>query len=273
MFLKLYHFIQSELTSLCNDPDFQSELRQIAGENTEPIGSLEEIGNTSNYVVIDFNFLFSCVVTETLSELFKRNSQTDKISNWVMQTDLKKEELGYALERLDVIKAKIGRYVFNKLFKIQRSQRLTKDLLLRKMDTVIKVSRDEIATEFGIENKTLNLWITQIYGFDKYKDKEIRFSEYLDLYIRCFVSSDATSFNFEHNRKHFQNLFDKNNKEIKRVYSKKDIIELSDSDYKTARAQVLDHNKLEFYATMNIFPYTLAQEIIQGMNGKNSLEE
>ena len=74
-----------------------------------------------------------------------------------MQTDLKKEELGYALERLDVIKAKIGRYVFNKLFKIKRSQRLTKDLLIRKMDTVIKVSRDEIATEFGIARATTSL--------------------------------------------------------------------------------------------------------------------
>lgn len=268
MFSKLNNFLVSELNSIVKDSKFQLELQEIVEDDIAFISSLEQVGATSNYVVIDFEYLLNSLITETLSQLIKNAIQKDSNQKLVKKTDLDNDELVNALEKLDDIKNKIGRFVFFKVFKIKKSQRLTKDLLLNKIDKIVKISRTEIANEFGIDAKTLNNWIVEMYGNDKFKGKELRFSEYLDLYIKLNISLDETTIDFQNNRLHFENLFDIKNSETKLVYSKEDIVNLSDSDYKTTSKQLVERNKISFYKKMNLFPYTLARKLLERMNGK-----
>ena len=219
-------------------------------------------------MVIDFEYLLNALITETLSQLIRNAIQKDSNQKLVKKTDLDNDELVSALEKLDDIKIKVGRFVFLKVFKIKKSQRLTKDLLLNKIDKIVKISRTEIANEFGIDVKTLNNWIVEIYGNDKFKDKELRFSEYIDLFKKLSISLDETTIDFQNIRLHFENLFDIKNCETKLVYSKEDIVNLSDSDYKTTRNQLVRHNKLAVYEKMNLFPYSLAIMLLKDMNGK-----
>lgn len=268
MFLKLNSFLVSELESLLSDSKFQLELQKIIEDDIAFITSLEQVGSTSNYVVIDFEYLLNALNTETLSQLIKNAIQDDTNSGLVMKTDLDATNLVSALDKLDNIKVKIGHFVFLKVFKIKKSQRLTKELLVKKIDKVIKASRSEIAAEFGIDIKTLNVWIKEIYGIDKFKGKEIRFSEYLDLFNKILIDKESNSFSFNQNKEHFKKIFDKSNHEVKKVYSKKDIIDLSSSDYKIAKNQLVNHNEIEFYKNMNLFPYSLAKQLLGKMNGK-----
>lgn len=268
MFSKLHSYLVSELSSILADSKFQSDLQEIVEHNIEFISSLDQVGTTSNYVVIDFEYLLNALITETLSQLIRNAIQKDSNQKLVKKTDLDNDELVNALEKLDDIKNKIGRFVFLKVFKIKKSQRLTKDLLLNKIDKIVKISRTEIANEFGIDAKTLNNWIVEIYGNDKFKGKELRFSEYLDLYVKLNISLDETTIDFQNIRLHFENLFDIKNSETKLVYSKEDIVNLSDSDYKTTRNQLVRHNKLAVYEKMNLFPYSLAIKLLKDMNGK-----
>lgn len=268
MFSKLTSFLVSELNSIVKDSKFQLELQEIVEDDIAFISSLEQVGATSNYVVIDFEYLLNALITETLSQLIRNAIQTDSNQKLLMKTDLENDELVNALEKLDDVKNKIGRFVFHKVFKIKKSQRLTKDLLLNKIDKIVKISRTEIANEFGIDVKTLNNWIVEIYGHDKFKGKELRFSEYLDLFVKLYISLDETTLNFQNNQLHFESLFDNKNFEIKSVYTKKDIVDLSDSDYKTTRNQLVKHNKLAVYEKMNLFPYSLAIKLLKDMNGK-----
>lgn len=268
MFSKLNSYLISELKAILDNLKFQEELLQIVEEDIQFISSLDQVETISNYVVIDFNYLSSALITETLSQLIKNFIQHDTNTELVMKTDLNDDELVGTLEKLDLIKKKVARYLIIRVFKIKKSQRLTKKLLVNKIDKIIKISRAEIATEFGVDVKTLNLWINKIYGHDKFKDKEIRFSEYIDLFIKLLVSLDEDSLSFEKNKLHFQRLFDSKNTEIKSVYSKKDVVTISDSDYKTTKNQVVKHNKSEFYEKLNLFPYSLATKLIRDMNGK-----
>lgn len=268
MFSKLQSYLISELKLILSDSKFQLELQEIVEYDIEFISSLDQVGTTSNYVVIDFDYLLNALVTETLSQLIRIAIQTDSNQKLVKKTDLDNDELVSALEKLDDIKNKVGYVVFLKVFKIKKSQRLTKDLLLNKIDKIVKISRTEIASEFGIDGKTLNNWIEEIYGNDKFKDKEIQFSEYLDLFVKLHISLDETELNFQNNQLHFESLFDKKNFEIKSLYTKKDIVDLSDSDYKTTRNQLVKHNKLVVYKKMNLFPYSLAIKLLKDMNGK-----
>lgn len=267
MFTKLHSYLISELNLILNDSKFQLELQQVVENEIKFISSFDQVGTTTNYVVIDFNYILNALVTETLSQLIKNVIRYDTNSELVMKTDLDTTKLISALEQLDEIKNKVGHYVFLKIFKIKKSQRLTKDLLISKIDGVIKMSRIEIASEFGIDTKTLNVWIKEIYGVDKFKGKEIRFSEYLDLFNKLLIAKESNSLSFNENKEHFKKLFDISNVEVKKVYSKKDIIDLSSSDYKTAKNQLVNYNKMEFYENMNLFPYSLAKQLIRKMNG------
>lgn len=268
MFSKLQSYLVSELSSILADSKFQSDLQEIVEHNIEFINSLDQVGTTSNYVVIDFDYLLNALLTETLSQLIRNAIETDSNQKLVKKTDLDNDELVSALEKLDDIKIKVGRFVFLKVFKIKKSQRLTKELLINKIDKIVKISRTEIANEFGIDVKTLNNWIVEIYGHDKFKGKELRFSEYLDLFVKLLISLDEITLNFQNNQLHFESLFDNKNFEIKSVYTKKDIVDLSDSDYKTTRNQLVKHNKLAVYEKMNLFPYSLAIKLLKDMNGK-----
>ena len=66
MFSKLNSFLVSELNSVVNDSKFQLELQEIVEDEIAFISSLEELGATSNYVVIDFEYLLNALITETL---------------------------------------------------------------------------------------------------------------------------------------------------------------------------------------------------------------
>lgn len=268
MFSKLNSFLVSELKSILGDSKFQFELQKLVEDDIEFISSLDQVVTTSNYVVIDFDYLLNALVTETLTQLINNAVKNEVNQDFVIKTNLDNDELVSALIKLDDIKNKIGHHVFLKVFKIKKSQRLTKELLITKIDTIVKMSRVEIATEFGIDTKTLNVWIKEIYGENKFKGKEIRFSEYVDLFIKLFISQNETSLNFESNKLHFKNLFDKKNNEIKSLYRKKDIVDLSDSDYKITRNQLVDRSKSEIYEKMNLFPYSLAISLLEDMNGK-----
>lgn len=268
MFLKLHNFIESELITICKEPDFQFELEQFYEGEVQFITSLDEVATTTNYVVIIFEYLFNTVVTETITQLIKNTIQFDGSRSLILDTDLNEHQLQTTLIELDEVKRNISRFVFSKIFKIKKTQRLTKELLLRKFDEKIKVSRTEIATEFGIDPKTLNVWIKEIYGDKKFKGKELRFSEYLDLFIKFYISTAATSINLENNKDHFKNLLASENTAIKPIYSKSDIAEITSSNYKVAKNQLLDHNNFNFYKKMNVFPYSLAIQLIENMNGK-----
>lgn len=268
MFSRLNNYLVSELNSIIGDSKFQLELQHLIEEDIKFISSLEEVDSTSKYVVIDFNYILNALRTETLSQLIKNAIQDEINSALVLKTDLENVELVSALEKLDEIKSKVGNFVFLKVFKIKKSQRLTKKLLIGKIDKVIKVSRSEIAAEFDIDVKTLNVWIKEIYGIDKFKGKEIKFSEYLDLYNKLLIAKESNSLSFIENKEHFVKLFDKYNVEVKKVYSKKDIIDLSSSDYKIAKKQLVNLNKMNFYKTMNLFPFSLAKLLLRKMNGE-----
>lgn len=268
MFSKLQSYLISELKSILGDSKFQLELQQIVEDDIKFISSLEEVGSIKNYVVIDFNYIYNAFASETLTQLIKNTIQDHINSDLVMKTDLDTTKLVSTLEKLDNIKSKVGHFVFLKAFKIKKTQRLTKELLIRKIDKVIKVSRSEIAAEFGIDIKTLNVWIKAIYGIDKFKGKEIRFSEYLDLFYKLLIDNESNSLSFNENKEHFKKLFDKSSLRVKKVYSKKDIIDLSSSDYKIAKNQLVNRNEIEFYKNMNLFPYSLAKQLLRKMNGE-----
>ena len=159
------------MTSLCTFTHYSVFINKCSFKKDDIafISSLEQVGATSNYVVIDFEYLLNALITETLSQLIRNAIQKDSNQKLVKKTDLDNDELVNALEKLDDIKNKIGRFVFLKVFKIKKSQRLTKDLLLNKIDKIVKISRTEIANEFGIDAKTLNNWIVEIYGHDKFE--------------------------------------------------------------------------------------------------------
>ena len=74
--------------------------------------------------------------------------------------------------------------------------------------------------------------------------------------------------NLENNKGHFKNLLARENTVIKPIYSKSDIAEITSSNYKVAKNQLLNHSNFDFYEKMNVFPYSLAIQLIENMNGK-----
>lgn len=135
-----------------------------------------------------------------------------------------------------------------------------KELLANVIKYDVYFSKQDIANEFEIDKKTLNNWLTMLFGKDPYfKRKKISIYEYNDFYNKVFDLNEnelATSRN--------QNDFIVNRILKGAIYSKTDIIDLSSSNSKTIIDNLTELNKSN-YKKYDKFPYSIAKSILNDL--------
>ena len=98
----------------------------------------------------------------------------------------------------------------------------TKDVVKNYISKTITYSKQEIASEFNIDKKTLNKWLYLIYDYDKFKDrKKINFLEYLEIFNAFFLTEGEEKLDINTNLETLMSRL-----VTGPTYKKKEIIEL-----------------------------------------------
>lgn len=128
-------------------------------------------------------------------------------------------------------------------------------------------SKQEIASEFNIDKKTLNKWLILVYGYDKFKDrKKINLLEYLEIFNAFFLTEEEEKLDLN------ANLESAMSRLVKGVtYSKSDIIELglntkediSRTSYNTAHMAL--QRKYSYFKTYDKYPVSIANRMIEDL--------
>lgn len=131
----------------------------------------------------------------------------------------------------------------------------------------IGYSKQEIATEFRIDKKTLNKWLILVYGYDKFKDrKKITLLEYLEIFNAFFLTEEEEKLDLNANLESVMSRL------VKGVtYSKSEIIELglhtkediSRTSYNTAHIAL--QRKYSYFKTYDKYPVSIANKMIEDL--------
>lgn len=141
------------------------------------------------------------------------------------------------------------------------------DYLKKHISKIITYSKQEIASEFGIDKKTLNKWLCLVYGYDKFKErKKINFLEYLEIFNAFFLTEAEEKLDLN------ANLESAMTRVLQGVtYTKSEIIELginvkeeiNRSEYNIAHKAL--QKKYSYFKKYDKYPVSIANSMIEDL--------
>lgn len=143
----------------------------------------------------------------------------------------------------------------------------TTDTFKNYISKTIGYSKQEIATEFRIDKKTLTKWLILVYGYDKFKDrKKINFLEYLEIFNAFFLTEEEEKLDLNANLESVMTRLVKG-----ATYSKSEIIELglhtkediSRASYNIAHKAL--QRKYNYFKTYDKYPVSIANKMIEDL--------
>ena len=143
----------------------------------------------------------------------------------------------------------------------------TMDDVKKHISKTITYSKQEIASEFDIDKKTLNKWLYLIYGYDKFKDrKKINFLEYLEIFNAFFLTEQEEKLDLNTNLETLMSRLVTGS-----TYKKKEIIELGiDSKEEIDRskyniAHMAIQRKYSYFKKYDKYPVSIANKMIEDL--------
>lgn len=195
----------------------------------------------------NLEFFFNILETlqlENITGLIKTQSSLHKSGDEVL--NLITDQQG--LKKMMEMQNPFAHYIFKTVFGLDL-QGKTGDECKELTKTLVYVTKETIAKEFGCNKRTLSKWLRIHFG-DRFSrnDRKIAINEYIEIFEAFFLSNTE---NLDLN-----NDLDKYLKRIEKgmSFGKSELAELCSSDLKTQKQSL---RKIAFYSSINKFPYAI----------------
>ena len=123
----------------------------------------------------------------------------------------------------------------------------------------VKFTKKEIYEEFVVTKQTFNKWLKHSFNERFNNNKKITFLEYIEIHEAFLLTKEEGKFNFLEDEK----IYEERSKQL--VFSKEDIRQKTESNLKTMKKEL---TKFPLYDNMNVFPFRVANEMIDHLEGK-----
>lgn len=230
-----------------------SRLTQLKGQSYSDQEIFEIIKSETN---LDFWLKASEILQlDTITGVIKSSSclqeSGDELMNLITDHD--------GIKKMFEMQKIFAHYIFKTLFDIDL-QGKTSDESKELAKGLVYVTKETIAKEFGCNKRTLSKWLEIQLG-DRFirKDRKITINEYIEIFEAFFLS--------DHQNLDLNNDLDKYLKRVEKgmSFSKSALAELCSSDLKTQKENL---KKIEFYSSINKFPYSILKNLAQTMGSE-----